>query len=1198
MERKRTTVPGSWVSQGLIAFACIFTALTAPSIADGAQKFGPDYERQVAPILKKYCSGCHNADDAEGGLVMDSFAELQDGGRNGSPFVPGKSGESLLVLLVEGKRKPVMPPKDNPKPSKSEIDTLKAWIDAGAKGPAHKKPTSTELVVPVLKPSAPPKPSVQAIAFAPDGGLVAVAGYRSVTLADANTGVIRHILGDHAGAVTSVTFSRDGATVLSASGQPGLFGEAKLWKLSDGATLRHIKGHQDSLYAAEFSPDGKLVATAGYDRQIILWNASDGTKVRTLAGHNDAVYALAFRPDGKLLASASGDRTVKLWDVAAGKRLDTFSQPIKEQYTVAFHPEGRHLAAGGGDKRIRVWEISATGREGSNPILVSRFAHEGPVIRLVYSADGKTLVSSAEDRTIKLWDAVAMREKHLLEKQSDWAGALAFAPNGQALLAGRHDGTMAYYATASGSKQRDFAAVAPPPELVAVEPRGIQRGLTTRVKLAGKNLADIATAKFSDKRLVGRVLLDPKPVSAEVWIEVTASGDLDRGKYEIAVTGPGGSSRNLQLFVDDLRQVVEAEPNNATTKANAISLPATFWGALAHAGDTDCFGFELKKSETIVLDVAAAQIGSKLNGVLTVADPSGHALASSNDFDGQTDPLLVFTAPVAGRYSAQLSDLQLGGSAEHFYRVSVGAFPFVTGTYPLSVPANSKSRIEFVGENLPAGSGTTFTSGAEGEATVPIDLNQFRNRAALRVLVGANPLMEREPNDHPPQATNVKAPAVVNARIAADGNQAADVDLFGFDAKAGETWIIETDAARRGSPIDTRLEVLSVAGQPIERVWLQATRDSMVAFRAINSTQLELRCDNWEEMELNQLMYMQGEVCKLFRMPQGPDSGFLFYGRGGQRVTFFDTTATTHALEDPCYVVEPHPPGTNLVPTGLPVFRLTYANDDSGDRRLSRDSRLTFRAPADGRYLIRVRDARGRSGNRMTYRVVIRRPQPDFSVSIEGSNPKINVGSGQQITFHAERMDGFEDQISLQATSLPTGYRISQPLVIEAGHSQAFATLYADETAAPIAANAPAIKITATAMIGGKSISKEVGSLGSISLAPKPRIRVRLDPAEVTVAPGGEATAYLKVERNGFDGRIQFDINNLPHGVIVDNIGLSGVLIPEGQTERQIFIAARPWVPETSRPCFAIARAEGNQTSMPVMVNVRRPSQLAKASSP
>ena len=84
------------------------------------------------------------------------------------------------------------------------------------------------------------------------------------------------------------------------------------------------------------------------------------------------------------------------------------------------------------------------------------------------------------------------------------------------------------------------------------------------------------------------------------------------------------------------------------------------------------------------------------------------------------------------------------------------------------------------------------------------------------------------------------------------------------------------------------IEVLDAEGKPIERVLLQAVRDSTVTFRGIDGNTRDCRLTNWEEMQLNQMLYLNGEVVKLFRSPRGPDSGFLFYeGDGGKRLLLF-----------------------------------------------------------------------------------------------------------------------------------------------------------------------------------------------------------------------------------------------------------------------------------------------------------------------
>jgi hypothetical protein len=83
-------------------------------------------------------------------------------------------------------------------------------------------------------------------------------------------------------------------------------------------------------------------------------------------------------------------------------------------------------------------------------------------------------------------------------------------------------------------------------------------------------------------------------------------------------------------------------------------------------------------------------------------------------------------------------------------------------------------------------------------------------------------------------------------------------------------------------------------------------------------------------------------------------------------------------------------------------------------------------------------------------------------------------------------------------------------------------------------------------------------------------------------------TAMLSIERNGFDGELKFEVDNLPHGVIVDNIGLSGVLIRRGETQRQIFLTAADWVADSTRQIHAVALGEGNQASAPIVFNIRK----------
>ena len=257
---------------------------------------------------------------------------------------------------------------------------------------------------------------------------------------------------------------------------------------------------------------------------------------------------------------------------------------------------------------------------------------------------------------------------------------------------------------------------------------------------------------------------------------------------------------------------------------------------------------------------------------------------------------------------------------------------------------------------------------------------------------------DQEPNNDAVAAQRIELPATISG-VVTSTTKATDVDqdVFKFRASAGEKWIVEVKAARDKSPLDSHLAILHADGKPVPRVQLQATRDSYFTFRGKDSNGTgDFRLHNWEEMQLNQLLYSSGEVVKLFHYPRGPDSGFNVYPNFGSRRGFFDTTPVAHALHEPAYIVEAHPPEAKLPPNGLPVFVLNYENDDDSQRRLGKDSRLTFVAPKDGEYLVQLRDVRGQQGEDYKYTLMIRPPKPNFNGKLLDKELKVALGTGKK----------------------------------------------------------------------------------------------------------------------------------------------------------------------------------------------------------
>ncbi len=1190
------------ISRQITAFAAVmlFASASALHAADAA----PDYNRDIAPLFKTYCNGCHNATDREGKLSLEQYDHLLKGGAGGVAVVSGRPELSRLLLLVEGREQPVMPPEDNEKPKPEEITLLRRWIEAGAKGPSGAMPDPTILVTPQVKLTAPARDAATAVAVSPTQPLAAVGVYRSVRLVGLDDQAVARTISGLRGPVADLEFSRDGKLLATAAGEPGVFGEAQLWNPADGKLVRTFTGHRDSLYAVALSPDGKLLATASYDQMIKLWDATTGKELRTLAGHNGAVFDLAFAPNGKILASCGADRTVKLWDTASGTRLDTFSQATKELYAVAFSPDGKTVVAGGADNRIRAWSISPTAKENTNPLTITRFAHEGAVIKLAYSADGKTLISAGEDRLVRIWNAATVMERQALEKQPDWVPGLALTADGATLAVGRMDGSFVVYDLKTAKPKPAL-----PPEIAMVAPRGIQRGVSTTLTLTGKQLAGVGKLVLRDA--AGKpVAAQIRPVaeghtSTTARFEITPDAKLARGTYQLVASSGEAKSKAATIEVDDLPQLAELEPNDSAPRTKPTTLEAGYWGTCSRPGDMDNYRFAGKRGQTIVCRVEAKSLGSMLNGFLTLLDPSGQTVATNNDFDEQDDPLVAYTIPADGVYTVRVNDQSMAGGATHFYRLSLGTFPLVTGVFPMNVAVGKPADVELTGFNLPTMHTAKVEPKAAGVTDVPYDMNLLRVVKKPTVMATAeNEVAEMEPNDAAAKAQAVSVPVHVNGRVYALAQGATtDADYIRFEARKGQTFLIETEARRRGSPVDTKIEVLTTDGKPVPRVILQAVRDSYVTFRSIDSGSLECRLFNWEEMELNEYLYLSGEVVKNFRKPRGPDSGFEFYQSAGKRRNYFDTSASGHALDEPAYIVEAHPVGAKLIYNGLPQFTLPYANDDDALRLAGADSKLLFTAPADGAYVVRVTDVRGFSGDHFNYRLTIREPVPDFMVRLSANAPTISLGGGAAINVAAQRIDGFDGEIAIDVAGLPPGYQVSQPVTIEAGHDAARIVLFAAADAKPATPEAwSQVKISARAVVAGKDVVKSLEGIKSVTLEAKPKLLVTLEPAELTIAPGTTVSAKLKIERNGFEERVAFDIANLPHGVIVDNIGLSGILIPEKQSERQIFLRCDDWVPETSRACFAetkTPRAGGGkvqfEASAPVVLHVRKASPLAKA---
>ena len=224
-----------------------------------------------------------------------------------------------------------------------------------------------------------------------------------------------------------------------------------------------------------FHPSGKILASAGRDREIRLWDI-DRVKENRLRGHHSMVSDIAFYQHGKMLISASHDHTVKFWDCSTRRLVKSITLPqhiwnfsvrpdgamlaVANQneiilwdlvhdrrqailrghshlvWGLAFHPKKNILASASHDSTIKLWDLQ-DGHE-----IATLRGHRNKVWELLFSPDGQWIVSSgwSQDNTIRFWDTESRQQKRVIRipgsPYSNSGIALAFHPNGNVLASG------------------------------------------------------------------------------------------------------------------------------------------------------------------------------------------------------------------------------------------------------------------------------------------------------------------------------------------------------------------------------------------------------------------------------------------------------------------------------------------------------------------------------------------------------------------------------------------------------------------------------------------------------------------------------------------------------------------------------------------------------------------------------------------
>ncbi|XZE35949.1 DUF1549 domain-containing protein [Pirellulaceae bacterium SH501] len=400
-----------WSSAFVIGLLFVSPTIQSVLADETPSKPSISFTKQVLPILRDQCFGCHQPAKANGSYSMTEFDSLLRAGESGEPaIVPGQSSKSYLMSEIEPKEGKAEMPKGKPPLSESDREMIRRWIDEGA---VNDSPTSSRKFSSDNPPTYTRPPNLNSLRFSPDGKEVVLSGFHEVLVFSAETWELKSRLIGMSPRIESVACSPDGRWIAVAAGEPGVRGELQIWNRENKTLHQSFSIGTDTLFGVNWSPDSSLISFGCSDNSVRAVTL-DGEQKFFSRVHEDWPRATAFTVDGKHLISVSRDMTVKLTEVETERFVDNVTSITPGALrggvqALAGHPERNEILVGGADGSPKIYRIfRQTARViGDDANLIRQLEPlPGRIFDVAISPDGKYLAACAtldSKSWIKVW---------------------------------------------------------------------------------------------------------------------------------------------------------------------------------------------------------------------------------------------------------------------------------------------------------------------------------------------------------------------------------------------------------------------------------------------------------------------------------------------------------------------------------------------------------------------------------------------------------------------------------------------------------------------------------------------------------------------------------------------------------------------------------------------------------------------------